>query len=137
MREKSYNTLSIFFLFLWVTSTLWSQNTYFGPNSPPPPGSPHLIRIQVLLRDSPDPGGPTIQSASFNGKTLPIKPPDIYGNRGGSSFQLPAGKYQLTWVVQRDKTVWPRTVRHEETVYLDPNDFWIQIVITGDEAVIN
>jgi hypothetical protein len=112
------------------------SQTYLGPIQPVP-GDPHLVRIQIIVRDSPESGGVQIQNVEFDHQTIPLKPRDIYGNRGGASFQLPPGKRKLRWVVQRDKTIWPRTISHEEEVNIDPRDYWIQILIVGETATIN
>jgi hypothetical protein len=112
-----------------------AQNTYYGPITPIP-GNPQLVRVQVLVRDSPASGGVQIESAEFNGQGIPLKPRDIYGNRGGASFQVPPGKYKLRWRVKVDKQTWPRATEHVEEVNVDPRDFWIQITIVGDEASI-
>lgn len=119
-------------------STLVTQNTntYLGPNEKAP-GNPQLIRVQVLVYNDPNPKGVTIDSANFDGTSIPIKPRDIYGFRGQASFQKSPGKYKLRWVVERDKQVWPRTITHEEEVILDPRDLWIQITITGETAEIS
>jgi hypothetical protein len=113
-----------------------AQNTYLGPIQPIP-GDPHLVRIQILIRDSPELGGVQIQSVQFDSQNIPLKPRDIYGNRGGASFQLPPGKRKLQWTVRRDRSIWPRTVSHEEEVTIDPRDSWIQISIVGDTASID
>jgi hypothetical protein len=123
-------------LFLSFCGILFGQNTYLGPIHPIP-GDPHLVRIQINVRDSPDSGGVQIQNVEFNGQGIPLKPRDVYGNRGGASFQLPPGKQKLRWTVQRSKTVWPRTVTHEEEVTIDPRDYWIQISIVGETASIS
>lgn len=125
--------------FLFVLAAIISglaQNTYLGPIQPIP-GDPHLVRIQILVRDSPESGGVQVQSVEFNGQGVPLKPRDIYGNRGGASFQLAPGKQKLKWVVQRSKMIWPRTITHEEEVTIDPRDYWIQISIVGDQATIS
>jgi len=109
--------------------------SYQGPTEAIP-GNPKLIRVEVIIRDSPKAGGLQIQSVTFNGKNIPLQPRDIYGNRGTGSFQVPPGKYKLKWVVQRDKPIWPRIKNREEEVTLDPRDLWLQIEIVGDEASI-
>ncbi|MBI5273054.1 MAG: hypothetical protein HY861_03630 [Chlamydiia bacterium] len=114
---------------------LWAQYTYQGPNQPVP-GNPQLVRIEVLVRDSAQSAGVAIKSVTFNGQVVPLKPRDIYGNRGSSSFQLPPGEYSLLWVVQKDKFAWPRQATHEEKVTVSPRDLWLQISIEGDEASI-
>lgn len=114
---------------------LVAQNTYFGPTSPLP-GNPTLIQVEILIRDSPDLGGVQIESASFNGQQIPLKPRDIFGNRGSASFQVPPGKYSLEWTVQKDAIRWPRTITHTEEVHIDKRDLWVQIAIEGDEASI-
>jgi hypothetical protein len=121
---------------LCLAITLWAQNTYFGPTEPIP-GSPHLIRVQILIRDSDVPSGLQMKSVTFNGTSIPLKPRDVSGYRGQASFQLPPGKYSLKWVVERDKRAWPRTLNREEEVILDPRDLWIQISIEGDTATIS
>lgn len=125
----SFQKFSIF------DSTYLAQNTYLGPTSPVP-GNPQLIRVEIIVNDDPKLGGLQIQQVKFNGTDVPLKPRDINGFRGQGSFQLPPGKYKLTWIVNRDKFAWPRTVSHEETVTLDPRDLWVQITIQGDEASI-
>jgi hypothetical protein len=119
---------------LYFSLALLSQtSTYLGPKSP---SSKNAVRVEVLVQDSIELGGVTIQSANFNSTEIPLKPRDIYGYRGGASFQLPPGTYKLKWVVQRDKTVWPRTKNHEEKVIISPKDLWIQITINGESASI-
>ena len=113
-----------------------NTNTYLGPTEPVP-GNPHLVRIQVIVHDNPDPGGVQIKEVRLNATAVPLKPRDIYGFRGEASFQLPPGTYTLKWIVQRDRFIWPRTVTHEEKVKIDPKDLWIQIAITGESAAIS
>ena len=117
------------------SAKLLVQNTYYGPVQPIP-GDPYLVRVEVLIRDSAELGGVQIQSVEFNGQSIPLKPRDIFGNRGKGSFQLPPGQYALRWVVRRDKVAWPRTVAHEEEVTIDQRDLWVQITIEGEEASI-
>lgn len=109
--------------------------SYQGPNQAVP-GNPQLVRVEVIVRDSPSSAGVQVKNVSFNGGGIPLQPRDIYGNRGTGSFQVPPGKYKLRWSVQRDKTIWPRVLDHEEEVNIDPRDLWIQIEIVGDEASI-
>jgi len=116
-------------------SGLLVQNTYFGPTSPIP-GNPHLVRVQVLIYDSAEQGGLQIEQVLFNGNSIPLKPRDIYGFRGEGTFQVEPGTYKLSWTVQRDRIIWPRTINHEETVTIDPRDLWIQITIQGENAAI-
>ncbi|MES2272657.1 MAG: hypothetical protein V4487_00495 [Chlamydiota bacterium] len=111
------------------------QNTYFGPNHPLP-GNPHLVRVEILIHDSTEPGGVQIQSVLFNEQNIPLKPRDVYGYRGKGSFQVPPGKYKLKWSVHRDRVIWPRTLSYEELVTIDPRDLWIQISIQGEKASI-
>lgn len=113
-----------------------NTNTYLGPNQKIP-GNPQLIRVQILVYNDPNPKGPTILNAQFEGTSIPLKPRDIYGYRGQASFQKPPGKYKLKWTVERDGINWPRTVDHEEEVILDERDFWIQISIVGNNAEIS
>lgn len=113
----------------------FGQYSYEGPTNRSPTNA-QLIKVEVLVKDSPDLGGVRIQSVTFDGKNIPLKPPDIFGKRGSAGFQLLPGKYQLRWVVQKDKVAWPRFVTHEEEVTIDPRDLWIQILIEGEEASI-
>ncbi len=122
-------------LILSAVTSLLAQNKYFGPSGPIPK-EPHLIQVEVFVKDSPDPNGLQIQSVTFDGSEIPLKPRDLYGYRGGGSFKKTAGKYKLTWVVNRDKFAWPRNVSHVEEVTLDPRDMWIQIQIEGETASI-
>lgn len=114
---------------------LLAQNNYMGPDKKIP-GNPYLVRIEVLIHDSPELGGVQIQQVVFDGREIPLKPRDIHGYRGTGSFQLPPGKYSLKWIVQRDKIIWPRTITHEEEVTIDQRDLWVQISIVGEEASI-
>jgi hypothetical protein len=127
--------ITLFTVISYIPQTLQSQNTYLGPIQPIP-GNPQLVRIQISVRDSPESGGPQVQSVSFAGYAIPLKPRDVYGNRGGASFQLPPGKQKLVWKVRRDKTYWPRVISREEEVTIDPKDYWIQISIVGESATI-
>lgn len=113
-----------------------NTNTYLGPTQRLP-GNPQMIRVQILLYDDPSPKGVQLISAEFDGTSIPLKPRDIYGYRGQASFQKPPGKYKLKWEVRQDEQAWPRTIDHEEEVFLDPRDFWIQISITGNSASIS
>lgn len=109
--------------------------TYFGPTAPIP-GNPQLVRVEVLVQDGSEPNGLQVVSASFNGTSIPLKPRDVLGYRGGASFQVKPGKYTLRWKVNRDHFAWPRTASHEEIVTIDPRDLWLQISIEGDQASI-
>ena len=122
-----------FYLVLWGTS--FAQYTYKGPTQPIP-GNPQLVRVEVIVRDSPEAGGVQVQTVAFNGEGVPLKPRDIFGNRGTASFQVLPGKYKLQWTVQRDKFIWPRNLTREEIVTIDPRDLWIQVSIEGEEVSI-
>lgn len=123
---------------MWIrclTAALLASFTYEGPTKHVP-GQAQLVRIQVIVRDSPNLGGDQIQSVTFNNNNIPLQPRDIYGNRGKASFQVPPGKYTLHWVVQKSENTWPRNVINEETVTVDPRDLWLQIEIVGNVVSI-
>jgi hypothetical protein len=126
---------SIFFLSLSFLGALFAQNTYLGPTSPVP-GNPKTVRVEVIVHDSPVPAGVQIEYVQFDGNSVPLKPRDVHGYRGTASFQVSPGKYKLRWKVRRDKTIWPRTMSHEEEVTVDPRDLWLQISIEGETASI-
>lgn len=111
-------------------------NTYLGPVTRVP-GNPQLIRVEVIVKDSPAANGPQITRVEFYNKEIPLNPRDIYGNRGNASFQIPPGKYKLRWTVDVNQRVWPREVNHEEEVTVSPRDLWIQLEIEGDHAIIS
>lgn len=113
-----------------------NTNHYLGPNQPVL-GNPQLVKVQILIYNAPNPSGVTIESASLNGKNIPLKPRDIYGYRGQAGFQLKPGTYKLRWKVNKDKNSWPRTIDHVEEVVISPRDLWIQITIRGNEASIS
>ncbi|MBS0625232.1 MAG: hypothetical protein JSS32_04210 [Verrucomicrobia bacterium] len=118
-------------------SNLLVQNTYLGPTSPVP-GNPLLIRVEITLNDDPQLAGLEIESAQFNGTSIPLNPKAaVNGYRGKASFQLPPGQYKLTWRVNRSKKYWPRSITHEEIVTLDPRDQWVQVIVIGEEASIH
>ncbi len=112
-----------------------AQSTYLGPKSRLQ-GNPYLVKVQIFVMDGPTPGGLQIGRASFDNENIPLKPRDIYGNRGGASFQVPPGVYKLQWVVNRDRFAWPRNTSHEEKITVSPRDGWIQVTIQGDTASI-
>lgn len=112
-----------------------AQNTYFGPTHPGP-NEEQLVKVQVLVKDSPQASGPQIESVVFNGQTIPLKPRDIFGKRGEASFQLMPGKYRFSWTTNQNKYVWPRNSSHQEEVLISSRDLWIQILIEGDSASI-
>ncbi|HSX37325.1 MAG TPA: hypothetical protein VLE95_00665 [Chlamydiales bacterium] len=130
-----YKNIALVFIIITFSSICVASYKYQGPNQSVS-GKPKLIRIEVLIRDSPRAGGFQIQEVVFNGERIPLQPRDIYGNRGSGSFQIPPGQYKLSWVVQRDRLYWPRTIRYEEEVNVDPRDLWLQIEIVGDTASI-
>lgn len=109
-------------------------NTYLGPVGDP--SSQNWTKVQILVKDALNPSGVQVTKVEFNQTNIPLKPRDIYGNRGSGSFQLKPGSYKLKWQVNRDKLVWPRVVDHEEIVHISPRDNWIQVEITGDSATI-
>lgn len=129
----NYCRIIAFFLFALYALTAQNANTYLGPDDKSPGA---LIRIQVLINDDPNPAGVQIQNVTFDGTTIPLKPRDIYGYRGGGSFQKAPGKYKLKWTVKRDANAWPRTVTQEQEVNVDRRDMWVQITITGESAAI-
>jgi hypothetical protein len=112
-----------------------NSNYYLGPKS----GSSNnqLVRIQLIMNDSPKNGGPQLLEVYFNDQSVPLKPRDIFGSRGQASFQLPAKSYSLKWKLQLDKENWPRTQTKQETIIIDPKDMWIQITIEGDKVTIS
>ncbi len=116
-------------------NSLIAQNTYMGPVQPAP-GKRQPVRVEVMVSDSPEAGGVQIQEVEFDGSPIPLKPRDIYGNRGGASFQKEPGTYRLYWRVNRTKSAWPRNTSHEEVVTISPRDLWIQIIIEGEKASI-
>lgn len=111
------------------------QNTYFGPTHPVP-NEEQLVKVQILVKDSPQASGPQIESVVFNGQSIPLKPRDIFGKRGEASFQLMPGKYRFSWTTNQNKYVWPRNSSHQEELIISPRDLWIQILIEGDSASI-
>lgn len=112
-----------------------AQNTYFGPTHPTP-NQELLVKVQVLVKDSPNSSGPQIEKVIFNGQEIPLKSRDIFGKRGEASFQLMPGKYRFSWTTNQNKYVWPRNKTHQEEVLISPRDLWIQILIEGDSASI-
>ena len=130
--------LSIYFSPTEETGSLIAEagNTYMGPVGPVP-GNPELVQIQILVKDDPNPSGVEVTRVQFNQRSIPLKTRDIYGNRGGASFQLPPGSYSLKWTVNRDKFAWPREIDHEEIVHVSPRDNWIQVEIVGNDVTIN
>ena len=125
---------SIVYCLLFVFG-LFAQNTYFGPTQAVP-GNPHLVRIEVSVQDSPDLGGVQIQSVQFDGQDIPLKPRDVYGYRAKGSFQLKPGTYKLIWVVNRDKSAWPRNITHTADVTVNPRDLLIEVLIEGEQVSI-
>lgn len=123
-------------LLAFCASALFAQNsnTYLGPKEDA--SKSRLVRVEVRVNDGPEQGGLQIQGAQFDGQTIPLKPRDVHGYRGGASFQKEPGNYTLSWVVNRDKYAWPRNARHEEIVNISPRDLWIQVIIEGENVSI-
>jgi hypothetical protein len=132
--NKYYKYSIIFICMCCFFNYLIASYSYQGPTHSTAKTS--LVRIEILVRDSPQAGGLQIQNVEFDGQKVPLQPRDIYGNRGSASFQVSPGKYKLRWVVQRDKLYWPRKLTQEEEVNVDPKDLWLQIEIVGDSASI-
>ena len=124
--------------FILFASLLFCQNinTYLGPKQPTSTGQ-KLVRIQILVNDAEDPSGAQIKEVRFDGKSIPLKPRDIYGFRGQGSFQVRPGTYQLKWTVNRSRVTWPRTETFTNEVEVNPRDLWLQITITGETASIS
>lgn len=127
--------------FFYFTSVGIAQTPYYGPNEPPhfnikPPSASQLTQVQIQIYDQPDLGGLRILDVSFNGAAIPLQSPDLHGFRGGGSFQMPPGTYQLVWSVSRDKQEWPRSLKHQKSVQVQQRDTWVQVTIQGDEATI-
>lgn len=113
-----------------------AQNTYFGPKENSKQ-SGELTRIELLVRDDPKNSSYPIIEVEFNSMEIPLKPGGIFGNRGGASFQLPAGKYLLKWKVQRDRRIYPRTLTFQKQIHVNGEHLWMQIIVEGDQATIN
>jgi hypothetical protein len=109
-----------------------AQTSYYGPKS----SVPGLVRIEIQIYDDPELDGVKLQEVRFNGQLIKLKPPGVHGYRGGGSFQLAPGNYELIWVVAREKKDWPRTVEHREKVRIDPSNVWVEITIEGETAKI-
>jgi len=124
-----------FVLSLFHSLQILGSYSYQGPTQPVP-GNPQLIRVEILIRDSPIEAGLKINSVKFDNKTVPLQPSDIYGNRGTASFQVPPGEYKLYWITQKDKNIWPRTTKNEKTIEINPAALWVQIEIIGSEVSI-
>jgi len=120
---------------LLLTSTCWAQ-TYLGPTHKLQ-GNPQLVLIEILIRDSAELGGEQVESVTFAGEKIPLRPRDVFGSRGIVSLQKPPGTYSLKWVVQRDRFLWPRTLPYAEEIVISPRDLWVQISINGDQASID
>jgi hypothetical protein len=135
---SSFFLISLFIFFkpniLQTKYPLLVSNTYFGPTEPE---DKKLIFVEVIIRDSSNPTGPQIVSVAFDQKNIPLKPRDIYGNRGSGSFKLSPGKYKLKWVTNQSKITWPRKVKHVEEVTINSRDLWVQIQIEGENASIS
>ncbi len=105
---------------------------YYGPSSP----ESNRVQVQVLVYDEPQLGGLKIESVTFNGRSIGLQPPDLYGFRGGGGFQLQPGSYRLEWRVSKDKVEWPRTLSFNKTIEIKPRDTWVQVTIKGDQVSV-
>jgi hypothetical protein len=117
-----------------LLSFLLASSTYFGPTSPT---GADLIKVQVNLYDAPTLGGVSLEEASFDDRNIPLQPTTLNGFRGGASFQLPPGSYELAWTVRVNPIVYPRTQNYRKTVEISPMDRWIQITVEGASASID
>ena len=110
----------------------YAQSTYYGPTSP----VPGLIKIEIQIYDDPELGGPKIVEVQFHNQQIALKPPGVRGYRGGASFQLEPGSYDLIWRVSSSTFTWPRTVKHQQKIQIGPRDVWVQIAIHGNAAAV-
>ncbi len=122
---------SCFTAFCLLFCALFAQMPYYGPTSPS-----QGIQVQLMVYDQPELGGLKIESVTFDGRSVGLQPPDLYGFRGGGGFQLRPGKYQLEWRVSKDKSAWPRTISYKKTIEIQPRDTWVQVTIKGSEATV-
>lgn len=130
-----------FFLANFSYSLGFAQTPFYGPPPPPkfsgpPPTAIHKIKVQVLIYDQPELGGKKIESVSFNGKNIPLQPPDLKGFRGGGGFQLEPGSYRLEWRISGNPSGWPRSLGFEQAIKINENDTWVQVTIQGDKATL-
>lgn len=119
-------------VFFFQHHAIYAQTPYYGPTSP----VAGLIPIEIQIYDDPELGGVTIQEVIFNGRQIPLKPSGIRGYRGGGSFKLSPGSYDLSWTVSRKTHEWPNTVKHTQKVRIAQNDVWVQIAIQGESATV-
>ncbi len=110
----------------------YAQSTYYGPTSP----VSGLIKVEIQIYDDPELGGPKVAEVQFHNQQLSLKPAGVRGYRGGGSFQLQPGSYDLTWRVSGSEGTWPRTVKHQKKIKVESSDVWIQIAIHGSTAAV-
>jgi len=110
----------------------YAQTPYYGPTSP----ISGLVPIELQIFDDPELGGVAIEEAIFNGRQIPLKPAGLRGFRGGASFKLAPGSYDLIWTVSRPENSWPRTAKHKQKVSIQKNDVWVQVAIHGEHASV-
>ena len=113
-------------------NTCYAQSTYYGPTSP----VPGLIKVEIQIYDDPELGGAKIEEVLFHNQQISLKPPGVHGYRGGGSFQLEPGSYDLIWRVSSSTIAWPRTVKHQQKVQVGTRDVWVQITIHGNSAAV-
>jgi hypothetical protein len=124
----------------WI-GPLIGQVPYYGPNEGPHFTQPRLsvsekVRVQILIYDQPDLGGLKIEEVIFNGTSLSLQSADLNGFRGGGSFQVIPGTYQLVWKVSRSTKDWPRVLKHQKEIKINQRDSWMQITIQGDQSTV-
>lgn len=119
-------------ILFFTQNSCYAQTPYLGPKY----STEGMIRVDVQVFDDPELGGATIVEASFDGRSIPLKPTGIHGYRGGGGFKKVPGSYDLSWTVSPGGDGWPRTTRHHQKVPIQSNDNWVQIVIQGATAEV-
>ena len=123
---------------------LLAQSTYYGPEdpyygpSPAPFQQPSQdVRVEVQVYDEGTLGGVQVGKVIFNKQEIALRPAAIHSSRGGGSFLVKPGTYNLSWMTETQTSAWPRTQSYKRQVEVKKGDYWIQITIRGSQCEID
>ena len=147
---KLHSGLSLYFLATMIFfGGLIGVESYIqydsqSPISPHPHTHPHIqadhpysdehwVKVEITVKDNPNPLGENVVEAHFNKIQLPITPPTASGGRGTFYVQVKPGKHKISWTTENMQYAWPKFEKHTEEINIPEKRIWVHISIEGAE----
>lgn len=92
--------------------------------------------VQITFRDPDDDANTIIRSAYFQGKTIPLRNRSPNRFRAEIHKKLPAGTYEIRWVVETDISTFSEIKEIRKTFIIRPQDVWVDILIEGENMTL-